>query len=442
MTLRHPADVRRPTVLLAASTLVLLLTVPGSASAHAYLERTTPGPGAVLDTAPPALRLFYDEAVVPQYAQVVVMTAQGQNLAGPTRVAGNVVSVALRAGPTGSYTVRWRMVATGDGHETEGAFSFGVRAKPRPPAPARGLGIPVAPQLLAWLQFLGVVLAGGMLTFRAVVLAPAGRVLGEDGAGDAPIALWAGVFGTVVALHAGFFAFLVGAYPIVGGGFANFAGTQIIPIRTETHLGQAWTIMTFAWFGVLALLVSAWVTPRRRESLLAGAGALSLCIAFGISWASHPASRGALALAADYLHLVAGALWVGGLVALAILVGVIRPLHRSTREAVVRACVLRFSSLAIPVVVVLALGGAYLALRELPDPSALLTSGYGVTLLGKSLVALSAFALAGYHRLRVVPRIAAGAPIMTIRRTLALEVSLLLVALVLAAILSQTPPPS
>src|SRR5256885_7841355 len=44
-----------------------------------------------------------------------------------------------------------------------------------PPAPASGVGIPIAPQLLAWLQFLGVVLAGGLLTFRALVWAPAER---------------------------------------------------------------------------------------------------------------------------------------------------------------------------------------------------------------------------------------------------------------------------
>jgi copper transport protein len=334
------------------------------------------------------------------------------------------------------------MVASDDGHKTEGAFSFGVRATALPPAPAHGVGVPVGPELLAWLQFLGVALAGGALTFRALVMTPAGRILAEHGTGDAPAAIWVGVVGAVLALHAGLFGFLVGSYPIVGGGLANFAHTQIIPIRTATHLGQAWTLMTFAWLGVLALLVAAWVTPRRRDALLALAGVLSLGIAFGISWASHPASRGAVALTADYVHLLAGALWAGGLMALAILAGVTRPLSRSVREAVARACVLRFSRLAVPVVVVLGLAGAYLALRELPGPSALLTSGYGITLLLKSAVALCALALGAYHRLRVVPRIAAGAPVATIRRTLEVELGLLLGALALAATLSQTAPPS
>jgi copper transport protein len=430
----------RALAILGCAIVLLLFTAP-PAGAHAVLETSTPRWGAVLGAGPHEITLVYDEDVVPRYAQVAVMTPGGQELAGPAHVSGSVVTVPLRAGGKGSWTVRWKMVAAADGHVTQGAFSFGVGATPLPPAPASGVSVPVAPELLAWLEFVGVVLAGGTLTFRALVSAPAARVLGERGAGDAPVAIWLGVAGAALALHAGLVGFLVGAYPILGGGLLNVVDTQIIPIRVGTHLGQAWTLMTFAWLGVLTLLVAAWVTPRRREPLLASGGLLSLGIAFGISWASHPASRGTLALVADYVHLLAGALWVGGVVALAILAGTVRPLSRSAREELVRACLVRFSKLAVPVVVVLALAGGYVALRELPAPSALLTSGYGITLLVKTVIAIGAVGLGGYHGRLVVPRLAAGAPVASIRRTLALEVVLLLVALALAATLSQSAPP-
>ncbi|HEY4826164.1 MAG TPA: CopD family protein [Solirubrobacteraceae bacterium] len=427
--------------------VLLLLAVPASASAHAVLVTSVPSWNAVDRVTPRQVTLTYDEDVVAHYAQVtVVVGTSAVDVAGPPRVSGNVVVVTLpsgaRAPGAGSYTVRWRMVASDDGHVTQGAFSFGVRAKPLPPAPAKGVSVPVAPQLLAWLQFLGVVLAGGTLTFRALVLSPAARKLGEHGDREASVAIWVAVVGAAVALHAGLFGFLIGAYPIVGGGLLNVVNTEIIPIRVGTHLGQAWTLTTFAWLGVLALLVGAWVTPRRREALLAVAGVLSLGIGFGISWASHPDARGTFALAADYVHLVAAALWVGGVIALAILAGVARPLSRAEREPLVRECLLRFSRLAVPSVIVLAVAGGYLALRELPTLSAVLNSSYGVTLLLKSIVFLAAFALAAYHRGLVMPRIAAGAPVATIRRTLTLEVTLLLLALVLAAILSQTAPPT
>jgi copper transport protein len=440
-----PSDGKRRgqrTLLVAACVLTVLVTVPSSAAAHAVLVTSTPAWGAVLRTTPDQITLRYDEAVVPLYARVAVVTPSGQNLAAPPRVTGSVVAVGLRPGGAGSYTVRWRMVASDDGHVTEGAFSFGVRAKPLPPAPASGASVAVAPELLAWLEFLAVVLAGGALTFRALVLAPAARALGERADREASAAIWVGLIGAALGLHAGLFGFLVGASPIVGGGLLNVINTQIIPIRVGTHLGQAWTLTTFAWLCVLTLLVGAWVTPRRREPFLAGAGILSLCIAFGISWASHPASRGTFALAADYMHLLAGALWVGGLVALAILAGVAGPLSRSARETLFRVCLLRFSQLAVPIVVVLALAGAYTALRELPSPSALLDSRYGITLLLKSTAFVGALGLGAYHRRSVVPRVAAGAPVSSVRRTLALEVGFLLVAIALAATLSQTAPPT
>ncbi|HWC85723.1 MAG TPA: CopD family protein [Solirubrobacteraceae bacterium] len=424
-----------------AGASLVLLSFPSTAGAHAALDTSVPRWRAVLAVAPRSLRLVYDENVVPRYARVSVIAPGGENLAGRARVAGSTVVAPLRTGGQGSYTVRWQMVASDDGHVTEGAFTYGVRAEPLPPVPAPGVGVPVAPELLAWLQFLGVVLAGGVLTIRALVWAPAARLLGDAEPRDARAALWAGVIGAVLALHAAMAAFLVGAYPIVGGGLGSFADAEIVPIRLGTHLGQAWVVMTFAWLAVLALLVGAWVAPRRREALLASAGLLSLGIGFGLSWASHPASRGTLALAADYVHLLAGALWVGGVVALVILAAGLRPLSGPARETMIRASVLRFSRLAVPIVVVLALAGAYLALRQLPAPSALFASAYGATVVAKTIVFIAAASLGGYHRISVVPRLAAGAAVGSMRRTLALELSLLLVALALAAILSQTAPP-
>ena len=417
----------------------LILAPP--AAAHAVLVTSAPGWQAVLRTPPRLVKLEYDEDVVPQYARVTVVAPDGRQVGSPPRVAGNVVVVTLPSGGTGSYTVRWKMVAADDGHVTDGAFSFGVRARPLPPAPVSGASVPVLPALLTWLQFLGVVLAGGMLTFRALVLAPAARSLRESTEREASVSLWVGAAGAALALHAGLFGFLIGAYPIVGGGLLNVVNTEIIPIRVGTHLGQAWTLTTFAWLGVLALLTAAWVIPRRREPLLAVAGVCSLAIAFGISWASHPAARGTLLLLADYLHLVAGAVWVGGVLALAILAGALRPLARPSRDALLRASFVRFSKFAAPTVLVLALGGAYIALRELPSSSSLITTGYGVLLVVKTTVFAAILGVAAYHRRWVVPRLASGVPVARLGRTLAIESGLLVLAVALAAVLSQTAPP-
>lgn len=432
---------RRPARAIAAVALTAL-ALPAAAGAHATLQTSIPRWGAVLRTAPAELTLTYDEDVVGRYARVAVIAAGGHDIAGTPTTRGSEVVVPLRPGGRASYTVRWQMVASDDGHVTEGAYTFGVGVKPLPPVPAAGVGVAVAPELLAWLQFLGVVLAGGLLAVRALVWAPEARALGSPGEQESRAALWVAVAGAAVALHAGLAAFLVGAYPIVGGGgFSSFADAEIVPIRLATHVGQAWTVTTFAWLLVLAVLVAAWVTPARRERLMAIAGLLALATAFGISWASHPDSRGTLALVADYVHLLAAALWTGALVGLVILTGVGRRLARPDREALARSCLQRFSRVAVPVVGVLALAGGYLALRELPNASALVDSGYGVTLLVKVGVTVAALAVGAYHHRLAVPRIAAGATVAGVRRSLALEASLLLLALALAATLSQTAPP-
>jgi copper transport protein len=431
----------RRALAIAAATALAALAAPSAAGAHAFLVGATPTWGGVVEKAPHEIRLVFSENVVPQYARVTVTGPRGDDLGGPPSIAGQVIEVPVRAGRGGSYTVRWRMVASDDGHATEGVYSFGVRVKPVAPAPVKGLDVPVAPQVLAWLQFVGVALAGGMLVFRALVLAPSRRVLGEAGTREARVTTVVAAAGAVVALHAGVLGFLVGAYPIVGGGLSGLINTEIEPIRAGTHLGQAWTLTTFAWLGVLMLLVASWVSPRRREQLLGGAGVLGLLIAFGLSWASHPASRGTLALLADYAHLVAAALWVGGVVAITIMVAKARSLPRSTRDAIARRSVLRFSKLALPTVVAVGLFGIYLAVRELPSPSALFSTGYGVMLLVKTAIVLGALALGAYHRRFVVPRIANGAPAASIRSTIVFEMGLLLVVLALAATLSQTAPP-
>ncbi len=431
----------RRTLAIAAGCAVAALAAPSAAGAHAFLVGATPTWGGEVGKTPHEIRLVFSENVVPQYARVTVAGPRGEDLGGRPSVAGEVIEVPVRAREGGSYTVRWRMVASDDGHATEGVYSFGVRVKPVAPAPVKGLDVPVAPQVLAWLQFVGVVLAGGMLVFRALVLAPSRRALGEAGTREARVTTVVAAAGAVVALHAGLLGFLVGAYPIVGGGLSGLINTEIEPIRAGTHLGQAWTLTTFAWLGLLMLLVASWVSPRRREQLLAGAGVLGLLIAFGLSWASHPASRGTLALLADYAHLVAAALWVGGVIAITIMVAKARSLPRSTREAIARRSVLRFSKLALPTVVAVGLFGIYLAVRELPSPSALFSTGYGVVLLVKTAIVLGALALGAYHRRFVIPRIASGAPAASIRSTIVFEMGLLLVALALAATLSQTAPP-
>ena len=317
---------------------------------------------------------------------------------------------------------------------------------PLPPIPAPGIGIPVAPELLAWLEFLGVVLAGGTLTFRALVLAPAARASGDTGAvaGRPESRSGPGSPGAVLALHAGLLAFLVGAYPIVGGGgLSNFTHALILPIRTGTHLGQAWTLMTFAWLGVLALLV-------QRVGHAAQTGAAPRRARGSCRWASPSASAGRAippragrsrwwptTSTSSPARCGWGRWWRSRSSP-----GSCAPCPaRHGRRSSARACCasrgLRFRPWSCSRSLALTSRCASCPLPRRSSPAATASR-----CSSRASSSIGALAVAGYHHRSVVPRIAAGAPIASIRRTLALEVSLVLVVLVLAATLSQTAPPS
>ena len=91
--------------------------------------------------------------------------------------------------------------------------------------------------------------------------------------------------------------------------------------------------------------------------------------------------RSWLEVPVDILHVVAAAVWVGGLFALAVVV----PREGVSPEMVERAA-RRFSTYALAAVVAVALTGAVRALAELSSVSQLWTTGYGRAILAKTAI--------------------------------------------------------
>jgi copper transport protein len=111
----------------------------------------------------------------------------------------------------------------------------------------------------------------------------------------------------------------------------------------------------------------------------------------------------------DLLHVLAAAVWIGGLFALALVVP-----REGVSPDVIRAVARRFSKLALASVLVLALTGAGRSLAELSAVSQLWTTGYGQAILAKTglfavLLGLGSMSrshlLAGAERLRNLVRV-------------------------------------
>ena len=420
----------RRTLPLAALACALLL-LPAVARAHATLVEADPGTQARLREAPSLIRLRFTEPVTVAEGGVQVLDRSGAQHAGAASVSGGglVVTARLSGLERGSsYTLRWRVTST-DGHSPSGVYNFGVGVAPPPPTESIGAGATtVKDDLARWALFAALALVLGPLVVRLGILR-----------GDAPRALERRfhLLTTVAAfavIDVGILAFLVRASNALQLPLGDLLYGDLQPFAEKTRFGVAFLVMTVGFAVVAALLALAWALDRPRLRL--PALALSLLLASGLSLSGHQATEPNATWAselADWLHLVAACVWVGGLVTLAFVVWPVAPALR-------RQAFLGFSRLAIVLVAVLVLAGGYLAVVRLPEISALWATGYGRLLLVKLGIVAFALAWGGIHHLFVRPRIAAGRD-PRVRPSLVGETVLALVVLLAAAALTNASPP-
>jgi copper resistance protein C len=122
------------------------------ASAHAARVSTDPADNAALATGPERASATFNERLQTTFAAMTVVGPDGNVWStGEPTVQGAVVSIALRPlGPTGSYTVNYR-VTSADGHVVSGSWSFRLTmpgtGTPGPPAAGTdtGGGVPAWP---------------------------------------------------------------------------------------------------------------------------------------------------------------------------------------------------------------------------------------------------------------------------------------------------------
>lgn len=419
------------TVALAVSAALML---PATAFAHASIESTTPASGERVERPPRAVVLGFDDPVVVISGAVRVFAADGAIVSKAARLSPDrrVVRVPLSALRRGAYTVRWRVLSPSDGHVVSGVFTFGVGV----PAPlvTEGYGSsgPTRGEhLVRWLYFMALALTVGGVSFRLLVLP---RAVPE--ALERRFFLLAGA-GAVATLELGLLTFLLRAEDALQLGFARFLYGDLSPIAA-TRAGAAFVAMTLAFALVASLLLLAFLTGRRLPLWLALA--LGLAAASGLSLSGHQASEAnssMLSELADWLHLSAALLWLGGLAQLALVFAYAPPLRRET--------FLRFSRLATVLVATVVGAGIYLAILRLQTPSDLWRESYGLILLLKLALAAAALGWGAAHRLLVRPRLTRSPSSTLLSRTgrsLLGEASVVAAVLLVAAVLVDSRPPS
>jgi copper transport protein len=441
----------RLAVLAAVAGAWLLATGP-AAAAHGSLRSSEPAGGSSLERAPAAVTLRFSERPDPSLSTVRVLDGGGRVVAGgPARpVAGRPLELQVpTAGlAAGGYTVSWRIVSAVDGHRTDGVFAFGVGAAATPRLPASEVmaearsGPAPAPLAVAgrWAWYWGLGLLVGAAATGLLVFG--GRLPGRP----------AWLLGPAAAAAAGgLVAMTAAARADAGVSLVDLLGSAPGRWLLWRAAALAAGVASAGW--LLAHPAGRTATPARSGARgrapgrpaatgplvalgLAGAGGMLVHTLAG--HAAGPSSLRLVNLLAQWAHLVAVGVWVGGLVwLLAALVA--RSPARSTREVVVG-----FSRLAgISLAVVVATGAAR-SVDELGGWRRLLDSGFGRALDLKLALFCALVALGAYNRYRLVPLFEARrheAPAAArLRRNVGGELGLAAAVLAAAALLSQLAP--
>jgi copper transport protein len=413
---------RRLFALLALAALAL----PASALAHASVSRTFPTYRERLARPPARIEIVFDQHVKALATAIRVYSAAGGLVSGRTRAVDGGLGMAapVRNLPRGAYTVRWQAIS-GDGHVVSGVYTFGVRVAAPEPTQAFGAGGPTTSEhIVRWLYFVGLALLIGGLGFRLLVLpGPVSREYERR-------FYWLTGIGVVGVLEVGIAAFLLRAEDALQLPLGRFVYGDLSPIAGGTRFGTAFIAMTLGYALAAALLFLAWLTGQR--ALLWVALAVAVAFASGLSLSGHSAvdaGSSKWSEVADWVHLTAACLWVGGLVQLL-------AAGERRREAFVR-----FARLAPVLIAFLLAAGIYLSVLRLPALDDLWTARYGVILLVKIGLVCLALTWGAFHHFVVTPRLDRPGTLAGLPRSLAGESAVGMAVLLAAAVLVDSKPP-
>ncbi|MCP3754965.1 copper resistance protein CopC [Streptomyces sp. TBY4] len=412
--------------LVLAALLAAFFAAAAPASAHAALTASDPTDGAVVATAPAQITLSFSESVAMNGDSIRVLDPQGKRVdTGELRdlCSGSLIryGTALRPGlPDGTYTVAWQAISA-DSHPISGAFTFSIGAPSETavslPSRAAGDGpVAVAYGIARYVAYAGFAVLVGAAAFillcwrRGAAQRPMQRLV---------VRAW-------VALTVATLVMLLLRNPYTGSGnFADAFDLTGLKAVLETKSGAS-LVSRLLLLGAAALFITVLFGSYARQhtsegtagtaeddgedakgesDLVFGLGIGGAVVAAGIAatWAlSEHASTGiqtALAMPVDIVHLLAVAVWLGGLTALLV------ALHKV--PGIERTAIRRFSTVAFTSVVVLACTGTYQAWRQVGSWSALTGTEYGRLLLLKIGLVATVVAIA-YTSRKWTARLAGG----------------------------------
>jgi copper transport protein len=397
--------------------------LPLSVSAHALPQSAVPAEGAEVQTPPSVVEIAFGETPDPRLSTITVVNGTGASVdAGPTTVVPGhplELEVPLNAIGNGVYTVTWKTVSEVDGHLATGAYAFGVgvSATGASAHAAKSVTSP-PPSILAvvgrWLFFLGLMGIVGVASTCLIALRSVPRFAPRAMA----VMLAAAAIGVAGVVEA--------EREAAGVGWSSLFSTSLGATVIERLIA-----LVVTGIGVGMAFANSH-TVGRVGVLLAGAGAAaSMWVDVA---ASHAGAQAPVAvnLLVQWAHIVAAAIWIGGLLVLLLAV-------RGQPSDIKGRAVRRFSTTAGIAIAVVALTGIFRAVIEVGSFGQLFGTAFGILVLVKVVLFLM---LAGLGAINRWVNVAGSSTVLRgLRRVASTEIVIGALVVVVAAALVNVAPP-
>ncbi len=444
-----PAQRRLLVAVLLAFCLALIF--PGTSEAHAILLRSDPAKDAVLPVAPDQVRMWFSEDLNPSLTTAVVVNGANKRVdlrdASVSSSDPREMDITLQHNlPPAVYVVVWRTDSADDGHVLVGSFLFTV-ARPDGTVPTLSGGTIPGQNVLGGnnltglytgqldgptlfnlimitLVELGAVFWVGAALWPIFVLQPASEDHAELSATNQGVQQrFERRFSLptlLVLLLANVGVLLGQAIIATGGNFtAAFSPTLLSGLITGGRFGTYWIVRVVVI--VLALRLSLYrlqlyrvqtrQRPRVVNNLLPWANLiLGLALFIAIAMSSHAAAVSSgnvvVAVIVDWLHLVAAAFWVGGMLYIATsYLPILKSRLLAERARSLVSLLPYYSPWAIVGVAIMAVTGPISATVHLTSWDQLLSTAYGRALVVKILLVGGLLLTSAVHVLLLRPRL-------------------------------------
>jgi copper transport protein len=411
----------RLTVLLGALPLLSMISA-SPVSAHAVPVASVPAPGAVLQQPPTTVVISFNEVPDPTLSYIQVLDTSGRHHevghAASSPGVPRILSVDVRDMGKGVYTVAWLTVSASDGHRVSGSFEFGVQVAPLS-ALAREPGVATSA--------LSVIAVGARAVFYVSIILVLGGI---------------GVAFLVGLEHSGrlraplIAANLVAVVGIVGITEAQLssAGSSWSQLFDTSLSGAFVTRLVPALVGAVALIASPRLSERRQRPIMAVAWIGAALSTLADAAANHASTEAIpiVSVSLQWVHILAGGLWVGGLAALILVIS-------ATPSEGRRPVLERFAAMSIACLIVIAVTGVLRSVAAIGSWQGLVTTVYGALVLAKVALILVLALMGVANRLNSAR---SSAPVKGFRRIASAQVVAGAAALVLSATLVNAAPPS